>query len=116
VRDLSPHPFDSRITIIRPAADSLLLTMLERSKSIVGEPQVAVALPKDDKIRYAVTECQRNLGSAIEELQRFRSLWFVANPPRFAEAREVILGLLDEAPRIRNSLLELKRITEPVSP
>jgi hypothetical protein len=88
--------------------------MLDRSRTIDPESASARVLPKDDKVRIVIVDCQRALDLAIEELQRFRELWFVEDPPKLAEAREVILRLLEEPARIRNALFELRRITEPI--
>ena len=88
--------------------------MLEHSETAVRQQSSVRVLPKDDKVRLAVTDCQRSLDLAMEELQRFRELWFIEDPPKLSDAREVILRLLEEPHRIRNALLELRRITEPI--
>lgn len=88
--------------------------MLESSEAKVTQVPSPRVLPKDHKVRFAVADCQRGLDMAAEELQRFRQLWFVEDPPRMPEAREVIQHLLEELHRIRNGLLELKRIVEPI--
>jgi len=88
--------------------------MLERSDRETAESPGARPLPQDDKVRFVVTECQRDLEAAGRTLQRFRQLWFVDDPPRTSEARELVLALLEEQSRIRNALLELKRVTAPI--
>ncbi|MGB6501205.1 MAG: hypothetical protein WBG19_07395 [Thermoplasmata archaeon] len=87
--------------------------MLEPRGSRTSEPVAARVLPRDDKIRILQSECQRDLEAALGELQRFRDLWFVADPPRRGEARETLTALLQEISRIRNAALELSRQIEP---
>lgn len=87
--------------------------MLETSQEWEERRRLPRLLPKDDKIHYALADCQRDLESARSQLLAFRERWFVADPPQREEARAASLELTEAAVRLRNSARELARLARP---
>ncbi len=75
--------------------------------------EARILIPRDDKIRLISIEIRRNLDDLISTHQGFEKKWFTDAPPDCEGAREVISELLEGVAKLRDSTLELDRMSRP---
>jgi hypothetical protein len=79
----------------------------------VAEAETRSLLHRRDKIRLISVEVRRNLDRLIELQEAFEASWITSDPSDVEAGRAVITDLIEEIARAKNSVYELRRLTQP---